>query len=139
MEEWQPWKQPIHKFCVDSSKHLMRNPIPNRVVRLTEHVYSDLPEATSHTMSSLRNYDSDTDRNLTDEHSFSISESDNNSQTHSSTKDITLDHQSPPETEKYTMILEGDRLCRWFGSYPPDLEDSCIRLKLEYWSDRLIR
>ena len=54
---------------------------------------------------------------------------------HSSTKDITLDHHSPPETEKYTMILEGDRLRRWFGSYPPDLEDSCIRLKLEYWSE----
>ena len=128
-------KQPIHKFCVDASKHLMRNPIPNRVVRLTEHVYSDLPEATSHTMSSLRNYDSDTDRNLTDEYSFSISESDNVSQAHSPTKYITFEHQSPLEAGKYIMILEGDRLCRWFGSYPLDLEESCIRLKLEYWSE----
>ena len=53
-------------------------------------------------MSSLRNYDSETSRNYTDEHSFNISESDNVSQT----KDITLeDHQVPIETEKYTMIL----------------------------------
>lgn len=53
-------------------------------------------------MSSLRNYDSETSRNYTDELSFNISESDNVSQT----KDITLeDHQAPIETEKYTMIL----------------------------------
>ena len=56
-------KQPMHKFCVDTSKHLMRKPslligktpIPNTVIQLSEYVYPDLPEATSHTMSSLRN------------------------------------------------------------------------------------
>ena len=56
-------KQPVHKFCVDTSKHLMRKPslligktpIPNTVIQLSEYVYPDLPEATSHTMSSLRN------------------------------------------------------------------------------------
>ena len=89
-------------------------------------------------MSSLRKYDSDTSvyyyTDYTDKHSFNISESDNVSQTHSTTKDTTLeDHRSPRDTEIYTMVLEGDRLHRWFGSYPYHLEGSLIRLQLEYW------
>ena len=87
-------------------------------------------------MSTLRNYDSDTSINYTDEHSYNISESDNVSQTHSTTKDIALqDQRAPIEEDSYLMILEGDYLCRWFGSYPHDLKESIMRLKLEYWHE----
>ena len=42
-------KQPVHKFCVDTSKHLMRKPslligktpIPNTVIQFSEYVYPD--------------------------------------------------------------------------------------------------
>ena len=152
-----PAKQPSHfekntkhKFCVDTSKHLIKNPklikgktpIPNRVVSEIPHVRSDpdLLGATPQTMSSLRDYDSDTDRILSDENSFNISEDECENQTHYSSQDnITLEgHQIQLQTE--SIIDTG--LCNLSHRLPKHEAIDRVNLSIEknepYWRE-LIR
>ena len=116
-------KMPIHKFCVDTSKHLTKQPkslmgktpIPNKVVREIPAISSthtrselDLSRATvlaDQTISTLRNLSSATNNHFEDDSSLSITDDEILSQTPSYHEDNLSLEDYQPQTGKNAHII----------------------------------
>ena len=114
-------KMPVHRFLVDTSKHLVRKPnlstgrtpSPNGAVRHIQEIKSSTKSVHDNLdsdISTLRNYGSDTDSDYTDECLLNIS----NDDTYSQTSLYTRHNLSLEDIQPYTLHITDRETAKYY-------------------------